>query len=124
MWMLIVCGTIQVAMLVAAGIYVWMVRATRHWLPAEGKVVTSRVVSRTTRQHSSFNTDVANTPLVEYEYQVNGKSFRGDRIMIAGGKSEVELEYVLGRYPLGAKVVVYYTVDDGHRTAHYFKRVP
>jgi hypothetical protein len=40
MWMLIVCGAIQVAMLVAAGIYVWMVRTTRHWLPADGKVIT------------------------------------------------------------------------------------
>jgi hypothetical protein len=111
-WMLIVCGTIQFAMFVATGIYVWMVRATRHWLPADGKVIASRVVSRTSRQHSSFNTDVANTPLVEYEYQVDGKSLRCDRIMIGGGKSEVELEYVLGRYPLGAKVVVYYNPAD------------
>jgi hypothetical protein len=112
MWMLIVCGVIQVAMLVAGGIYVWMVRATRHWLPADGKVITSRVVSRKRREHGDSNTDLTNTPLVEYEYKVNDKSFRGDRIMIAGGISEVELDYVLGRYPLGATVVVYYNPAD------------
>ena len=111
-WMLIVCGTIQVAMFVAAGIYLWMVCATRHWLQADGKVITSRVVSRKLREHGATNTDVANTPLVEYEYRVNDRSFRGSRIMIGGGQSEVELEYVLGRYPLGAKVVVYYNPAD------------
>jgi hypothetical protein len=112
MWMLIVCGTIQVAMFVAGGIYVWMVRATRHWLQADGKIITSRVVARKTREHGDSNSDLTNTPLVQYEYQVNGQTLRGDRIMIAGGMSEVELDYVLGRYPLGAKVVVYYDPAD------------
>src|SRR5215208_4219384 len=107
MWMLIVCGTIQVAMLVAAGIYLWLVLATRRWLQTTGTVVTSRVVSRTLNEHGANNSDLTNTALVEYEYRVNDQSFRSDRIMIGGGKSEVELEYVLGRYPLGAKVVVY-----------------
>jgi hypothetical protein len=111
-WMLIVCGAIQVATLVAGGIYVWMVRATRHWLPADGKVITSRVASRKTREHGASNSDLSNTPFVEYEYQVDGKKYRSNRIMIAGGISEVELEYVLGRYPLGAKVVVYYNPAD------------
>ena len=78
----------------------------------DGTVITSRVVSRTTNEHGANNSDLTNTPLVEYEYQVNDQSFRGDRIMIGGGKSEVELEYVLGRYPLGAKVVVYYNPAD------------
>jgi hypothetical protein len=50
--------------------------------------------------------------LVEYEYQVNDQSFRSDRIMIGGGKSEVELEGVLNRYPLGAQVIVYYNPAD------------
>jgi len=111
MWMLIVCGTIQTAMLVALIVYLSFVFATRRWLQTTGTVITSRVVSRTTREHGA-NSDLTNTPLVQYEYQVNGKTIRGDRIMIGGGKSETELERVLGKYPLGAKVIVYYNPAD------------
>ena len=112
MWMLIVCGTIQAAMLAILIVYLWFVFATRRWLQTTGTVITSRVVSRTTNEHGANNSDLTNTPLVEYEYQVNDQKFRSDRIRIGGGKSEVELEYVLGRYPLGAKVVVYYNPAD------------
>src|SRR5215213_4009119 len=110
-WMLIICGTIQAALLVIWIIYVWMVRATRHWSQASGTVVTSRVVSRRMRNGQS-HTDITNTPLVEYEYKVNDRTFHSSRIMIGGGQSEVELEGVLNRYPLGASVVVYYDPAD------------
>ncbi|MBI3409479.1 MAG: DUF3592 domain-containing protein [Planctomycetes bacterium] len=112
MWMLIVCGTIQAALLVALIVYLWLLFATRHWLPADGMIVTSRVVSRGTESVRGADTEIARTPLVEYEYQANGKSFRGDRIMIGGANSESELESVLGQYPLGAKVIVYYNPAD------------
>src|SRR5687767_11420087 len=101
-WMLVVCGTIQGALLAIAIVYFWMVFATRRWSQTTGTVITSRVESRRAG-HSGSYTELSNTPLVEYEYQVNDQTFRGSRIMIAGGQSEVELESVLGRYPLGAK---------------------
>ncbi len=112
MWMLIVCGTIQAALLVALIVYLWLLFATRHWLPADGTIVTSRVDSRGTDSVNGADTEIARTPLVEYDYQVNGQPFRGDRIMIGGANSESELELVLGQYPLGAKVSVYYNPAD------------
>ena len=86
MWMLIVCGTIQAALLVALIVYLWLLFATRHWLPADGTIVTSRVDSRGTDSVNGSDTEIARTPLVEYDYQVNGQPFRGDRIMIGGSK--------------------------------------
>jgi hypothetical protein len=112
MWMLIVCGTIQAVLLAIMIVYFWMVFSTRRWLQTAGTVITSRVESRRTGHGSRSYSEIANTALVEYEYQVNDRSFRSDRIMIGGGKSEVELEGVLGRYPLGAKVIVYYNPAD------------
>lgn len=106
--MLIVCGTIQAALLVALIVYLWMLFATRHWLPVDGTIITSRVDSRGTDSVNGADTEITRTPFVEYDYQVNGQSFRGDRIMIGGANSESELELVLGQYPLGANVIVYY----------------
>lgn len=112
MWMLMVCGAIQAALLVALIVYLRMLFPTRRWLPADGTIITSRVVSRRTGGHNGSDTEIANTPLVEYGYQVNDRAFRGDRIMIGGANSESELESVLAQYPLGAKVIVYYNPAD------------
>ena len=112
MWMLIICGTIQAALVVITIVYFWFLFATRHWLPADGLIVTSRVVSGWRGGVNGSDTETANTPLVEYEYKVNDRKLRSDRIMIGHAKSESELESVLDRYPLGAKVVVYYNPAD------------
>ena len=88
-----------------------MVRTTRHWSQTHGTVITSRVVSRRMGNRQS-HTDLTHTPFVEYEYQVNDRKYCGSRIMIGGGQSEVELEGVLNRYPLGASVVVFYNPAD------------
>ena len=112
MWMLIVCGTIQAALVVITIVYFWFLFATRRWLQADGLIVTSRVVSGRTGGVNGSDTEIANTPLVEYEYKVNDRKFRSDRIMIGGAKSESELESVLDRYLLGAKVIVYYNPAD------------
>ena len=106
--MLIICGLLQASLMVITLVYFWLLFATRRWIQADGLIVTSRVHSSTTGGVHGSDTEVVNMPLVEYEYRVNNQKFRSDRIMIGYGKSASELERVLNRYPLGAKVIVYY----------------
>jgi hypothetical protein len=86
------------------------------WPSAEGKVIASRVQSRRKGPDSlgydSSDTEMTHAPLVEYEYQVAGTTYRSSRYTIGHGTSEYELESILERHPVGAKVTVYYDPAD------------
>ncbi len=99
-------------LIVAIVTKLWEVRQASRWPSAEGKVIASRVESRTRLPgdpaYDFDDTEVTNEPLVEYEYHVGGRKYRGKRITIGEKTSSYELESLLARYPVGTAVTVYY----------------
>ena len=86
-----------------------VVDAKQRFLPADGVVTASRIV---TQRGSKGGTSY--TPVVEYDYTVNGKTFHSDRYEFMGGSSgdfggskRVVTEMV-AKHPAMAKVTVYY----------------
>lgn len=83
-------------------------RAARHWAPTTGTVLSNRAEARTDQP---FTEDVASLPLLEYEYKVGNRSFRGWGITVANSGAH-ELKSISERYPVGAKVIVRYNPAD------------
>ena len=98
--------------LVAVVVKLWEVRAASRWPATTGRVVVSKVSSKRKKPGEpgyNFNdTEVATSPLVEYEYKVDGRTLRCQRITIGEKIAGAELEATLARYPVGAEVTVYY----------------
>lgn len=86
------------------------VRAAAVWPSARGKVITSQVQARRKRDNDSE--EVANYPLVEYEYGVNGKTYTGSRIGIGEDVANTDVSKTLEKYPVGASVLVFYDPKD------------
>ena len=72
------------------------------WLSTMGTVVTSRVESRST---SDGYTDY---PVVQYSYQVGGQSHQGMKLAPGPEVGGTGAKKVVGRYPPGAQVMVFY----------------
>lgn len=109
-FMLIVGASFPALLIVALVVKLLEVRRAKRWPETTGKVVANGVLS--TRQEADSGrlgeTVVKNEPLVEYEYRVDGKTYRNRRITIGEKTSGHELEAILARYPHGATVTVYY----------------
>ena len=88
---------------------------SRTWPSAPGEVLSSRVeVSPSYQQSSSTSRNRAHyTAKVRYAYMVNGRRFTNDvitwRDQSTGGS---EAEQLVGRYPAGRKVSVFYDPDN------------
>lgn len=113
-WAIGIFGSAFFGLILFAIIYKMLeVRAARSWLPTPGKVVDSRVVARKKKPgdigyNESSEGNVANYAFVQYEYTVNGKTHRCDRVSIADHGANDEVELTLERYPVGTDVTVYY----------------
>lgn len=88
----------------------WVIQAqaSTSWPTADGKVLRSEVRTQRTGNTSSHE------PLVIYQYQVEGKSYRRDRPTISRqpSKTTAPAEEVVARYPVGTQVTVYYDAAD------------
>lgn len=73
-----------------------------------GWSTTSGVVTASTTKKVSFRVQ----PRVTYSYEVNGATYTGERISFASLTPKQEVDGVLGRYPLGQPVTVYYSPAD------------
>ncbi|MFO0945542.1 MAG: DUF3592 domain-containing protein [Planctomycetota bacterium] len=111
-FMLFICAMFPALIIVAIGVKLWEIRQASQWPETTGKVVTSRVQAKRSKpgdgDYDFDDTEVENLPLVEYEFMVDGRKFRGNRVTIGEKTSEFELEEILDRYPVGAIVTVYY----------------
>lgn len=98
--------------LVAVAVKLWEIREASRWPETSGKVLASRVRSRKNEPsdpgYNFGDTEVTNEPFVEYEYTVGGRKYRCSRITIGEKIAGTELEEVLGRYPVGKAVTVFY----------------
>ena len=78
--------------------------ATRTWLSASGRIVSSRV------SHKNNDVRYGPSPEITYTYEVNGKSHKGDVITRGGISSRGRKfsEAVVARYPKDSAVTVFY----------------
>jgi len=106
-----------VLLLLGVGFSVWgwgliaNARLSLSWPTTTGTVVHSEVTSHDSR--SDGKTTRMYSADVHYRYTVNGGQYSSDRVTLgdsstssAGGKQEI-----VGRYPAGARVMVYYDPD-------------
>jgi hypothetical protein len=83
-------------------------RAAKHWTQTTGTVLTNRAEARTDQPYTP---DISSHPIIEYEYKVGNRSFRGWGITIANAGVH-QLKQIADQYPVGAKVVVRYNPAD------------
>ena len=89
-------------------------KETENWTATTGRVLSSTVDldTRTERRNGRTQTKKTYTPLVTYEYTVEGVRYEGDNIRADdhGGGSDRAYD-IVGRYPDGAQTTVYYDPD-------------
>lgn len=86
--------------------------ASRTWPTVEGRVISSGVQTR----HGTSGDITRYYPVVEYEYSVEGRSFRGNRISFDTQTMDyTSAANIAKRYAVGRKVTVFYDPNDaGH----------
>ncbi len=116
------CGTIMMFalfMAIGAALTIWGVfivqnaRASANWPGTPGQI-TESAIDVTTDAES----DPSYSPQVAYTYQVNGTFYEGYRIKFGENtySSEREALEILGMYPVGQTVMVYYDPADPDNT--------
>jgi hypothetical protein len=92
-----------------ANVAIKMHRA-KAWLQTQGKITRSQLAVRRPPAGSEIGTAV-NVPDIAYAFSVAGQSYRGQRVSL-GDISGSFAEEAVRRYPVGAKVTVYYDPRD------------
>ena len=84
------------------------------WAAVPGKITSSRSEARQVDRSSGTGRDrtvdfeIRNFATVAYEFHADGKKQRGNRISIAHDVGNYQVAEKLAKYPVGAKVTVYY----------------
>jgi hypothetical protein len=106
------CAMFPTLLIVAIIVKFWEVHKAKSWPSTTGKVVISEVQALKKEPgdlgHNMGDTNITNEPRVEYNFQVDGRTYRGRRVTIREKTADFELEPILARYPVGASVTVYY----------------
>ena len=84
----------------------WQVRESRTWHTTTGRVLESSAVWETVEENSRIF-----VPRVIYEYQVNGRPYRSDRIFLQPHTND-DASATAARFPAGSQVPVYYNPAD------------
>jgi hypothetical protein len=86
------------------------VRIASRWPSVPGRVLSSRVVQRRAGGVGGDEKDVElrNFAEVTYEYEVQGRKQRANRVSIGEDPGNFQVEETLAKYPQGASVRVYY----------------
>jgi hypothetical protein len=82
--------------------------AARGWPSVQGTVMTSTLEHR----RSSDDHGYVDYPVVRYTYAVQGERYEGNRLSAGPAWGGTGAERVLERYPVGARVTVYYDARD------------
>ncbi|TPN52878.1 DUF3592 domain-containing protein [Mesorhizobium sp. B1-1-4] len=93
------------------------VKAVSRWLPAPGKIISSRVEAREVRSSgsgsdSSDSTEIRNFPAITFEYKVDKKTFQSSHYSVQENLGNFEVAETLARFPRGAAVTVFYNPVD------------
>ena len=103
----LIAAPVVVLFIVAALVKLLDVRRASSWSTVAGRVVRSGTEARRHR-FAGEATTVTTVPVVEYEFSVGGRAWRGSRISIGDDSGGANTEATLRRYPVGAAVSVYY----------------
>ena len=93
------------------GLYkVRKVRASRSWSKTTGTIAKSSVREEFTQGSEDSPDSWTYTPEICYEFQVEGRTVRGDRIGFdrKGYQKRLDAQAVVGRYPLGSRTPVFF----------------
>ena len=84
-----------------------------NWPSVPGSVISSEKEKHTTTEESgsSKRTVTYYLAAINYEYQVDGKAYRSNRIAF-GGQNRNQTVTLLNKYPKGKSVIVFYDPDD------------
>ncbi len=87
-----------------------MERASKHWPAIQGEIVSAAIREGISTKQG--RTERYYLPKIEYAYAVNGKRYTANRIDFGGEgaalPSREEADVVTHKYPVGARVQVYY----------------
>lgn len=89
----------------------WEVRKASRWLPAPGRIVSSRVVQREVNAGEG-RTEMRNFPAITFTYKVGNRTYRGDRYSIRENLGNTDVSETLQKFRKGAEVTVFYNPDD------------
>jgi hypothetical protein len=103
----LIFAPMAVMLAVAVLVKVLEVRRASTWSTAMGRIVRSETEARHHR-FAGEATTVKTEPLVEFEFSVGGRTWRGNRISIGEDSGGANTEATLKRYPIGAVVNVHY----------------
>jgi hypothetical protein len=92
-------------------------QASSSWLSTEGKIISSRVGSKTNTNYAAGRTinSAANYSAdISYEYTVGGMKYSSKRISFGdyGNSDYSRAEEIINRYPEGKKIQVFYKLSD------------
>lgn len=110
MWTRIAAG-IFAFLAVNAGYGIWLQlkksRGGQNWRVTQGEIITSAI--STTATHTSDD-DSDYTANITYRYKVGAKDYEGHRVRFGSPSriSGMQAEGLTGKYPVGAKISIYY----------------
>ena len=91
-------------------------KTTESWPTASGSIVSSRLDqnTRTERRDGHSYTSTSYTPIVEYTYEVGGKTYQGNKVFPGASMSydHGTAQGIVNRYQPGAAVTVHYDPAD------------
>ena len=91
-------------------------KTTETWPAAGGSIVSSRLDqnTRTERRDGHSYTSTSYTPIVEYTYEVGGKTYQGNKVFPGASMSydHGTAQGIVNRYQPGAAVTVHYDPTD------------
>ncbi len=118
----------KIALLILAaggvGLLIWShsrysrMKEAQGWPTAEAEIVSSEIESHRRRSRSSSRSRTREvtmyTPVVEYEYNVNGEIYTSSRVSFFDGSSTARFDArgVVDKYPQGKVVSAYYDPDN------------
>ena len=90
--------------------------ATESWPSTTARILSSSVhenVDRTRDANGRMQTKTHYEPVVQYEYELDGRTYQGYRIKAGDYGGTVNRAYeIVNRYPVGAQVPAYYDPDE------------
>lgn len=111
MFAVIGAGVFLALILVLLAVKWVQTRRAQSWPQTQGRVVVSRVESRTIQGVRDIPR-TGNFARIEYTYKVDGREYRGKTVGLGEQMPDVDVEETLDRYPEGREITVYYNPED------------
>jgi hypothetical protein len=112
----VIFAVIGVALLIFGQRQRSQAKATEKWPTLSGTIVTARIdqQTRTERSQGRTYTRTSHTPVVQYTYDLGGKTFQGNRIFPGSGMSYDlgTAQGIINRYQPGQPATVHYDPAD------------